>query len=140
MHRNGNNLNRIAGRFVALVFMIAVLSGNAVAESPLTYESPEVDCDWLNTEYRLIKDYAAPDDDRPAVTKEGVMMTFGMILTAPFALFSGIFGDKPRGFDFSRNPDDIAAAAKTKKCAALLAQIQADKNSGQYPPPIVRTN
>ena len=128
-------------RAATVLFCAAAVFAAAGEDKFLTYHSPEVGCDWLSIEYDTIKSWAErdEDEDRPIATPEGVMMTFGMVLTAPLALFGGLFGKKKQRLDFSRDADDLAVAAAKKKCGALLAQMEADKRAGKYPHPGARS-
>lgn len=132
-------MRNFGGRRRIVAAMAAILSCAfcaAFAAGTLTYHSPEVGCDWLDAEYETIKVRADPNvEEPPAVTKEGVMMTFGMILSLPFLLFSEAFGEKNPQLNFSRDAADIAAAAEAKGCSDLLALMAADKVVGKYPPP-----
>ena len=123
-------------RAAAVLFCACAAFAAAADEDTLTYSSPEVGCDWLDLEYETIKSRARTDiSEPPAVTKEGVMMTFGMLLSLPSNLIGGLFRKKQKRPAFSRNPDDIVAAAGQKECAELLQLIEADKRAGKYPPP-----
>lgn len=110
------------------------------AAQTLTYKSPEVGCDWLAIEYDVIKSYAVEGPLPPPTAQEyrqGAMMTFAMFLTIPLALFSEAFdavsGREKQQYDFSRDPDDIVAAAKVKTCDRLLQTIAEDRRKGVYP-------
>ena len=129
--------------FGAAALSLILFCGIAAADdsAALTYHSPEVGCDWLDAEYRRIKSHADSDRDdgeRPSVTREGVMMTFGMIFSLPSILFGEAFGDKSPRYDFSLDPDDLSAAAEKKQCAALLDVIARDRRNGNYPPRLHR--
>lgn len=123
----------------AMIVFLCVASVCAVAaeRERYTYHSPEVGCDFLDLEYQTIKTHTNPDKPEPAgVTKEGAMMTFAMLFSLPAILFGEVFGAPSPRYDFSRDPDDLSAAAEAKKCTALLEIIANDKDAGTYPPPL----
>lgn len=126
-------------RYLALiiVFSIANLSAVAAEQEIITYDSAQVNCEWLDIEYEVIKSRAQnlPPAPTPPVTSAGIMMTFGMLLTLPLEIASSVFGDKKPRYDFSRNVEDIAVAANNKNCKALLQLMEDDKRAGHYPPP-----
>ena len=103
-----------------------MLTAPAGAEQQvLTYDSPEVGCDWLDAEY--VSATRIPDEDQPSVTREGLLMTGGMILTLPLQVFGSLFGSESQPkYDFSRDVNDIKNAAEKKNCHELLKQIESD--------------
>lgn len=126
-------------RMAAVLCALALCAPMAHAEKVLDYDSPEVGCDWLEAEYASAQsrhEREMEGEEPPAVTREGVLMTFGMLAIAPFVALGQLFGggeDQTR-YDFSRDPDDIARAAEDKNCADLLLRMQEDREAGLYPP------
>ena len=111
---------------LAIFFMLTAPAG--AEQQVLTYDSPEVGCDWLDAEY--VSATRIPDEDETSVTREGVLMTGGMILTLPLQIFGSLFGSEsqPR-YDFSRDVNDIKNAAEKKNCHELLKQIENDNQN-----------
>ena len=115
--------------FLIILASFFMLTAPAGAEQQvLTYDSPEVGCDWLDAEY--VSATRIPDEDETSVTREGVLMTGGMILTLPLQIFGSLFGSEsqPR-YDFSRDVNDIKNAAEKKNCHELLKQIENDNQN-----------
>ena len=111
---------------LASFFMLTAPAG--AEQQVLTYDSPEVGCDWLDAEY--VSATRIPDEDETSVTREGLLMTGGMILTLPLQVFGSLFGSEsqPR-YDFSRDVNDIKNAAEKKNCHELLKQIENDNQN-----------
>lgn len=131
--KNAGGFLHLAALFAA--FALFAFCAQSAGAKTLTYESAEVGCDWLDVEYETIKIHAAPakpeDSASPSSVVKGLALGLGTLLTAPFAIFSG----EQERYDFSRNADDIYAAAQKKSCAALLQLMEADKKAGKYPAP-----
>ncbi|MGI9298203.1 MAG: hypothetical protein ACR2QC_09935 [Gammaproteobacteria bacterium] len=137
MKPHGTRFSPFSPRAVLVSLCATCVCAAAAERETFTYHSPEVGCDFLALEYQTIKTHTNPDKkEPPAVTKEGAMMTFGMLFSLPAILFGEVFGPARPRYDFSRDPDDLSAAAEDKECAALLELIAADRRGGTYPPPL----
>ena len=113
---------------ITLVSFFMLTAPAGAEQQVLTYDSPEVGCDWLDAEY--VSATRIPDEDETSVTREGLLMTGGMILTLPLQVFGSLFGSEsqPR-YDFSRDVNDIKNAAEKKNCHELLKQIENDNQN-----------
>lgn len=116
-----------------------MINNSAYAEQQvINYLSPQVDCDWLEVEY--ISATQKPHPDEPSVTREGLLMTGGMILTLPLHIFNSFFSKPQPKYDFSRDVNDIKIAAEIKQCNKLLYTIQADNFNNSNVNPIQPSN
>lgn len=124
-----------------LCFLI-LISANQSEEltsqsTPITYDSEEVDCDWLNAEYARIINWNNKNEE-VTVTPEGLVMTALTVATLPIR-WIGDFLSEDVEYHFSDNPDDIVAVAEKKECYNLLEKINQDRINGTYPS-LLRSN
>ena len=125
---------------IVLLFAAAVCLGAKAETVTLSYAAPQVHCEWLEAEYKVLKP-AAPEsgaEPKSPGIAGSILFAVGNLLAAPVMIAKDSLGVDPGegggAIYFSDNPDELSAAAAAKNCAALLELIEADKRAGLYPP------
>ncbi len=123
------------GRAVAML-ALALFALPAAAQQRIDYTHRNLDCDWLQTEYRRLKLRQDLDPPDPLGAGYKFMLAVRGVLD--------IIGGQERedlaatvpdefGVSFSYRAQDIAAAMRIKSCASQFSEVSRDITNNEVP-------